>query len=172
MATHIAQPAAAATAGEFNVEISIIVCLYCSLNTVLDIVLSVPLSSLLRISGTALTPAERVLPRHDACTQAATQMEQVEMHCESSSTVLSLLRVVPPAEGKLVQHIMTITCSGSVANYLMLAICRSTMSPIKAAKVMHFAFLLLCVCGSAATVVEGETDLVPGVYEGGLKVIS
>eukprot|EP00953_Heterococcus_sp_UTEX-ZZ885_P026944 14510-Heterococcus_DN1.PRE.1 len=84
MATHTAQPTAAATA------------------------------------GIALTHAERVLPRHGAYTQAATQMEQVEVHCESSSTVLSLLRAVPPAE---------------------------------------------------ATVVEGETDLVPGVYEGGLKVI-
>eukprot|EP00953_Heterococcus_sp_UTEX-ZZ885_P026945 14511-Heterococcus_DN1.PRE.1 len=83
MATHTAQPTAAATA------------------------------------GIALTHAERVLPRHGAYTQAATQMEQVEVHCESSSTVLSLLRAVPPAE---------------------------------------------------ATVVEGETDLVPGVYEGGLKV--
>jgi hypothetical protein len=29
---------------------------------------------------------------------------------------------------------------------------------------------LLLACVIAATVVEGETDLVPGVYEGGLKV--
>jgi hypothetical protein len=99
MATHTAQPTAAATAGEFNVGISITVCPYCSLNMTLDIVLSGPLPLLLRIAGIALTRAERVLPILGACSQAATQMEQVEVHCESSSTELSLLRAVPPAEG-------------------------------------------------------------------------
>jgi hypothetical protein len=64
--------------------------------------LFVLLSLLFRTADFAMHPAERVLPRQDAYTQAATtHMEQVEVHCESSSTVLSLLRAVPPAEGKL-----------------------------------------------------------------------